>query len=38
MVMASAVMIRTGMHLVRMSVAGQICLLRQNTDQSRAEE
>ena len=32
MVMAAATLIRTGMHLVRISVAAEICLARDRTD------
>jgi len=32
MVLAAATLIRTGMHLVRISVAAEICLARQRSD------
>ncbi|MBC8290819.1 MAG: hypothetical protein H8E37_10935 [Planctomycetes bacterium] len=38
MVMASATLIRTGMHLVRISVAAEICLRQEKTGLARADE
>lgn len=38
MVMAAATLIRTGMHLVRVSVAAEICLSRERADLASASD